>query len=80
MPYDNDDVRTSVYAMATDPIAYGMLAVDKLKGRAQEGVEKHKQLFDRLYLSKARNTVTQLLGSVHLLQQNILNLYSVHIK
>ena len=63
VPYDNDDVRTSVYAMATDPIAYGMLAVDKLKGRAQEDVEKHKQLFDRLYLSKARNTVTQLLGS-----------------
>ena len=63
VPYDNNDVRTSVYAMATDPIAYGMLAVDKLKGRAQEGVEKHKQLFDRLYLSKARNTVTQLLGS-----------------
>lgn len=63
VPYDNDDVRTSVYAMVTDPIAYGMLAVDKLKGRAQEGVEKHKQLFDRLYLSKARNTVTQLLGS-----------------
>lgn len=63
VPYDNDDVRTSVYAMATDPIAYGMLAVDKLKGRAQEGVEKHKQLFDRLYLSKARNTVAQLLGS-----------------
>lgn len=63
MPYDNDDIRTSVYTMATDPIAYGMLAVDKLKGRAQEGVEKHKQLFDRLYLSKARNTVTQLLGS-----------------
>ena len=25
VPYDNDDVRTSVYAMATDPIAYGML-------------------------------------------------------
>lgn len=63
VPYDNDDIRTSVYAMATDPIAYGMLAVDKLKGCAQEGVEKHKQLFDRLYLSKARNTVTQLLGS-----------------
>lgn len=63
VPYDNDDIRTSVYAMATDPIAYGMLAVDKLKGRAQEGVEKHKQLFARLYLSKARNTVTQLLGS-----------------
>ena len=62
VPYDNDDIRTSVYAMATDPIAYGMLAVDKLKGRAPANVEKHKQMFDRLYLSKARNTVTQLLG------------------
>ncbi len=62
VPYSNEDIRTSVYAMATDPIAYGMLAVDKQKGRAQAGVEKHKQLFDRLYLSKARNTVTQLLG------------------
>ena len=63
VPYSPEDIRTSVYAMATDPIAYGMLAVDKLKGRAQANVEKHKQLFDRLYLSKARNTVTQLLGS-----------------
>ena len=62
VPYSLEDIRTSVYAMATDPIAYGMLAVDKQKGRAQAGVEKHKQLFDRLYLSKARNTVTQLLG------------------
>ena len=63
VPYSPEDIRTSVYAMATDPIAYGMLAVDKQKGRAQAGVEKHKQLFDRLYLSKARATVTQLLGS-----------------
>ena len=63
VPYDTDDIRTSVYAMATDPIAYGMLAVDKLKGRAPANVEKHKQMFDKLYLSKARTTVTQLMGS-----------------
>ena len=61
--YDAEDIRTSVYAMATDPIAYGLLAVDKLKGRATEGVEKHKQLFGKLYLAKARNTVGSLLGS-----------------
>lgn len=60
-PYSEEDIRTSVYAMATDPIAYGLLAVDKLKGRAPAGVEKHKQLFNKVYLSKARNTVTQLL-------------------
>lgn len=71
VPYDNDDIRTSVYAMATDPIAYGMLAVDKLKGRAAANVEKHKQLFDKLYLSKARNTVTQLLGSTSVTDEYI---------
>ena len=71
VPYDNDDIRTSVYAMATDPIAYGMLAVDKLKGRAAANVEKHKQLFDKLYLSKARNTVTQLLGSASVTDEYI---------
>ncbi len=62
-PYSEEDIRTSVYAMATDPIAYGLLAVDKLKGRAKNGVEKHKQLFDALYLDKARNTVTALMGN-----------------
>ncbi len=62
VPYDAEDIKTSIYAMATDPIAYGMLAVDKLKGRAPAGVEKHKQQFDRTYLSKARNTVTHLLS------------------
>lgn len=61
--YDSEDIRTSVFAMATDPIAYGLLAVDKLKGRAAADVEKHKQLFDKLYLAKARTTVAQLLGS-----------------
>ena len=63
VPFNNEDIRTSVYAMATDPIAYGMLAVDKLKGRAPAGVERHKLMFERIYLSKARNTVTKLLNS-----------------
>ena len=71
VPYDNDDVRTSVYAMASVPIAYGMLAVYKLKGRYLEGVENHEQLFARLDLSKTRNTVTQLLGSSSLSDEYI---------
>ena len=71
VPYDTDDIRTSVYAMATDPIAYGMLAVDKLKGRAPANVEKHKQMFDKLYLSKARTTVTQLMGSASVTDEYI---------
>ena len=61
-PYDAEDIRSSVFAMATDPIAYGMLAVDKLKGRAADDVERHKRMFGKLYLSKAHDTVAQLLG------------------
>ncbi len=60
--YAEADIRTSVFAMATDPIAYGLLQVDKLKHRAQPGVEKHKQRFASTYLNKAKNTVASLLG------------------
>lgn len=62
VPYDEDDIKTSVYAMGTDPIAYGMLSVDKMKGRAEADVEKHKQRFAKRYLNKASATVTQLLN------------------
>ena len=61
--YEPQDITTSVYAMATDPIAYGLLAVDKLKGRAAADAEKHKQLFGRLYLAKAKEEVKRLLGA-----------------
>ncbi len=62
VPYADDDIRTSVYAMATDPIAYGLLNVDKLKGRAMPDAEKHSQLFARRYLNRAKATVGSLLG------------------
>ncbi len=62
VPYDDDDIKSSVYAMGTDPIAYGMLSVDKMKGRAEVDVEKHKQRFAKLYLNKASAVVTQLLN------------------
>lgn len=61
--YDPADITTSVYAMTTDPIAYGLLAVDKLKGRASADVEKHKQVFARTYLAKAKEQVARLIGS-----------------
>ncbi len=63
IPYADADIRTSVYAMATDPIAYGMYAVDKLKKRAMEGLDKHKQLFNQAYMNRAHQTVTSLLNS-----------------
>ena len=71
IPYTDADIRTSVYAMATDPIAYGMYTVDKLKKRAKEGMDKHKQLFDQTYMSRARQTVTSLLNSKSMSDEDV---------
>ena len=61
-PYSTERIRSSVYAMSTEPIAYSMLALDKLRGKATEDLEKHKSLFTRNYLNPARELVTKLLG------------------
>lgn len=67
VPYSDERIRSSVYAMATEPIAYSLLALDKLRGKATADLEKHKSLFTRRYLTPARELVTRLLnGSVHI--------------
>lgn len=63
VPYETERIHTSVYAMATDPIAYSLLALDKQKKRAADDVEKHKALFTRRYLEPARQLVTRLLAN-----------------
>ena len=65
VPYDDKDIRTSVFAMTTDPIAYSLLALDKMRGKARPDAEKHKSTFSSRYLIPAQNLVNQLLnGSV----------------
>lgn len=59
-PYSAERIRSSVYAMSTDPIAYSMLALDKIRGKATADLEKHKSLFTRNYLNPARELVTRL--------------------
>lgn len=61
-PYSAERIRSSVYAMSTEPIAYSMLALDKLRGKTTADLEKHKSLFTRNYLNPARELVTRLLG------------------
>lgn len=36
VPYEDARIKSSVYAMATEPIAYSLLALDKLRKRADE--------------------------------------------
>ncbi|MBQ4035027.1 MAG: cobaltochelatase subunit CobN, partial [Paludibacteraceae bacterium] len=63
VPYEPQRITSSVFAMATDPIAYSLLALDKLKGRASSDVEKHKLQFDSRYMAPAKKLVEQLLGN-----------------
>ncbi len=62
VPYSEERIRSSVYAMSTEPIAYSLLALDKLRGKATADLEKHKSLFTRRYLTPARELVTRLLS------------------
>ena len=62
-PYEDARITSSVYAMATDPIAYSLLALDKLKGKADAGLEKHQSQFTRRYLEPAKAIVGQLLAN-----------------
>lgn len=66
VPYENERIVSSVYAMATEPIAYSLLALDKLSGKATHDVEKHKMKFNARYLAPAKALVGQILtnGSV----------------
>jgi cobaltochelatase CobN len=62
VPYEAERIRTSVYAMATDPIAYSLCALDKQRGRVAADVEKHAAQFTARYLTPARSLVTTLLN------------------
>ena len=63
VPYESARITSSVYAMSTEPIAYSLLALDKLRGRADAGTLKHKALFTQRYLNPARELVTRLLAN-----------------
>ncbi|UKK75054.1 cobaltochelatase subunit CobN [Segatella bryantii] len=63
IPYEKARIESSVYAMTTDPIAYGMLRLNKLLKRAKTDTEKHKALFTTLYINPAKALVAKLFKS-----------------
>lgn len=62
VPYEPERVSTSVFAMTADPIAYSLLALDKLQKRAAADTEKHQALFTARYLNPAKALVSRLLS------------------
>lgn len=61
IPYEDARIESSVYSMATDPIAYGLYGLDRLRGKADADVLKRKTIFTERYLEPAKKLVGRLL-------------------
>ena len=62
VPYEADRITSSEYAMTVDPVAYSLLALDKIRGKAVTDAERKKSLFTARYLSPARSLVARILA------------------
>ncbi len=70
--YEPERIKSSVFAMATDPIAYSILALDKLRGRADKQAEKHKSLFTLRYINPAKDLITKLIANPSLASDELI--------
>ena len=61
VPYEPARIRSSVSAMASDPIAYAMYSLDRLRGKAPEGLEENARVFARDYRDPAKDIVDRIL-------------------
>ena len=59
--YTKEDMRSTVLAMAIDPIAYSLAALDKQKGKVSDKQLKNNAWFTRNYLEPATALVKQVL-------------------
>ena len=62
VPYEPARITSSVLAMATDPIAYGLWALDKQKGRTHIDADRDRVKFTQVYLDPAKELVNRLLA------------------
>ena len=61
-PYLPEQIESTVYAMSTEPVAYGLLGVDRARGKDVDGVEKQLSVFNRRYVAPAKKIVARLLA------------------
>lgn len=60
IPYEKERIISSVYAMSTDPIAYSLWNLDKLRGRANN-VREGSHMFTKLYIDPAKKIIGKVL-------------------
>ncbi len=72
IPYEPERITSSVYAMATEPIAYSLFALDKQCGKATEAAGKHRSVFTQQYLTPARLLVERLMANPSLANDELI--------
>ena len=72
VPYAPERIKSSVFAMSAEPIAYSLFALDRFRNKADEKVLKHKTLFTSRYLNPARDLVKRLLANPSLATDDLI--------
>ena len=72
IPYEPERITSSVYAMATEPIAYSLFALDKQRGKATEAAGKHRSVSTQQYLTPARLLVERLMANLSLANDELI--------
>ncbi|MDR1055549.1 MAG: cobaltochelatase subunit CobN [Prevotellaceae bacterium] len=62
IPYDAEKIRSTVMAMSADPIAYGLAALDRKRGKITEQQLKSKTFFTRHYLEPVKILINDVLN------------------
>ncbi|MCO5248895.1 MAG: cobaltochelatase subunit CobN [Chitinophagales bacterium] len=62
IPYSNDKINSTVLAMSTDPIAYSLAALEKIKGSVTEQQLKNKRYFTEKFFTPSKDLVQKILN------------------
>ena len=63
VPYEPARINSSVLEMCTDPVAYSLFTLDKVRKKATEALLKHRSEFNSRYLYPAKALVQSLINS-----------------
>ncbi len=63
VPYEAARINSSLLEMCTDPVAYSLFTLDKVRGKATETLLKRRSEFNSRYLYPAKALVQSLIGT-----------------
>ena len=63
VPYEATRINSSLLEMCTDPVAYSLFTLDKVRGKATEALLKRRSEFNSRYLYPAKALVQSLIGT-----------------